>query len=187
MQFNAELQQGLKLIDNNKFEQALAVAITIQEGFPFKYEGYHLAAIACQYLQNWKKSIGYLSEAIELNNTDAELFNLRGFAYLSLLDLNRAEVDFLMAIKTNDHAAAHRNLGLLLILRGDIADGLNYLLDLIKDKPNDPLNWVIVGDLLSGEGMHDKAQSYYKRALNIQTISTPASSVKAELLSEPTS
>lgn len=187
MQFNAELQQGLKLIENNKFDQALAIANTIQEGFPFRHEGYHLAAIACQYLQNWRKSIDYLSEAIELNNTDAELFNLRGFAYLSLLDLSRAEIDFLVAIKINDHAAAHRNLGLLLILRGEIAEGLNYLLDLIKDKPNDPLNWVIVGDLLTGEGMHDKAQSYYKRALNLQAVSSPKKSIELELLSEKTS
>lgn len=184
MQFNAELQKGLKLIETNKFTEAQTIALSIQEKYPSKFEGYHLAAIACQYLAQWKQSIDFLTKAIELNSQDAELYNLRGFALLSLLTLNKAEADFLTAIKINDHSAAHRNLGLLLILRGDIAEGLNYLLDLIKDKPNDPLNWVIVGDLLTGEGMHDKAQSYYKRALNLQSTTSPKRVIQEEILSE---
>jgi tetratricopeptide (TPR) repeat protein len=184
MQFNAELQKGLEFIETNKFESAISIAKSMQNTFPTKYEGYHLAAIACQYLQDWKQSIAFLTQAINLNNSDAELFNLRGFAYLSLLDLTKAEVDFLVAIKIADHAAAHRNLGLLLILRGDIAEGLNYLLDRIKDEPSDPLNWVIVGDLLTGEGMHDKAQSYYKRALSLQSTNSPISVEKEKILSE---
>ena len=184
MHFNAELQQGLEFIETNKFDKSLLIAESIQNKYPTKFEGFHLAAIANQYLQNWEQSIGFLTQAIELNSQDAELFNLRGFAQLSLLSLNKAEVDFLVAIKLNDHAAAHRNLGLLLILRGNIAEGLNYLLDRIKDKPNDPLNWVIVGDLLTGEGMHDKAQSYYKRALSLQSINTPKSVKKEQILSE---
>lgn len=183
MQFNAELQKGLEFIDKNKFEDALSTALSIQQNYPSKYEGYHLAAIACQYLQKWDDSILFLTQAIKHNNSDAELYNLRGFAYLSLLDITKAEVDFLSAIKLTDHAAAHRNLGLLLILRGDIAEGLNYLLDRIKDEPNDPLNWVIVGDLLTGEGMHDKAQSYYKRALSLQSINKTVYTDQEKVLS----
>lgn len=169
MDYQTELQQGLAFVEDRQVDKALKSAKSLIFLDPKKADGYHLAAICHQYLQNWNSSIPFLDLAIQYQPTNDELYNLRGFAYLSRMQFSQAEYNFMLAIKFGDHSAAHRNLGLLFIMRGEIAEGLNYLMDRVKDEPKDPLNWILIGDLLAGEGFTEKAKTYYKQALNMQS------------------
>lgn len=167
MNYLADLEEGLKLIDTQQFEAAFKVASKLQEIAPDAADGYHLAAIACQYEMRWEDSIHFLDEAIARAEEHSQLFNLRAFALMCLQRYEEAENDLQVSIGFEDNPTAHRNMGMLKILRGEIAEGLNYLMDRIHAEPNDPYNWVIMGDLIIGEGMQEKAISYYQKALSI--------------------
>lgn len=167
MNYQHELQHGLALIENQEFDTALQIAKRLQQMQPDSADGFHLAAIACQYRLRWEESIAYIDQAVALAKEHSQLFNLRAFALMSLNRYEEAEKDLIISIRFDDNPAAHRNFGMLKILQGNIAEGLNYLMDRIQTQPNDPYNWVVVGDLIMGEGLEKKALSYYQKALSL--------------------
>lgn len=167
MNFDEQLQKGIQLIEERKFNESLEIARQLQEMEEEAAEGYHLEAIIMQHQERWQESVNALDKAIDNAEHDPGLRNLRGFANMSMNELDEADSDFDKAIELEDFEPAHRNKVLVMILRDQGDQAINYLIDRIKNKPGDPENWIMMGDLMKRGGYEEKAQTYYEKALEI--------------------
>jgi tetratricopeptide (TPR) repeat protein len=164
MEFEKLLEEGTKLIEQKEYDEALKIAKKIQREDNESADGYHLEAIAKQHLQEWEDSIDALDRAIDKSPYDAGLYNLRGFAEMSLTRYAKAEKDFEEAIDLEDFEPAHRNMVLLKILQEKGNEAINYLLERIKANPKNVENWILMGDLMMRGGQEEKAKTYYAQA-----------------------
>ncbi len=164
MDYNDQIQEGIRLINAGEYQASIDLAATIQKNQPDTADGFHLEAIGKQHLYQWEESIKALNKAIELAPYDAGLYSLRAFAKMSTEDFVGAEKDLHEAIKLENFEPAHRNLVILYILRDQSQKAIDYLLERLKTNPKDVDNWVLMGDLMQRVGMDDKAQSYYEQA-----------------------
>ncbi len=164
MDFENKLKEGVELLNENKYKESLDIAKELQEQEPDEADAYRLEAMVMQKQNQWENSEEALDNAIECDDTKSNLYNLRGFARLNQEKLDEAEEDFKKAIEIDDSAAAHRNLVLHKIMNNDTNEGLTYLLQRIKEDPQDIENWILMGDLMQRAGQGDKAKSYYEQA-----------------------
>jgi Flp pilus assembly protein TadD len=164
MDFEELLEKATKLIEQKEFDEALKVAKELQKEDPESADGFHVEAIAKQHQQEWEDSVYALDKAIDKSPYDAGLFNLRGFAEMSMSRYAKAEEDFNQAIELEDFEPAHRNLILLKILQDKGNEAINYLLERIKSNPKDVENWILMGDLMMRGGQEEKAKTYYAQA-----------------------
>lgn len=162
--FEEQLQKGIQLVEERKYNESLEIARELQNMESDAAEGFHLEAIVMQHQQQWQESVVALNKALENAEHDPGLFNLRGFAYMSMNELENAESDFDKAIEIEDFEPAHRNKVLLKILQNKGNEAIDYLIDRIKNKPRDPENWIMMGDLMRRGGQEEKAHSYYEQA-----------------------
>lgn len=167
MDFNEKIQEAIRLINEENFDDATTLAKEIQESDPESPDGFHLEAIALQHKFEWQESIKALNKAIENAPYDASLYSVRAFAKMSMEDLIGAEKDLDEAIDLEDYEPAHRNKVILSIIKNDSEAAINYLLDRIHNNPEDFENWVLMGDLMKKVGMDEKAETYYEQAKKI--------------------
>lgn len=164
MDFEKKLKEGVEQVNEENFKKSLEIAKDLQEEFPEESDSYRLEAMVMQKQNQWENSEEALDKAIECDDSKSNLYNLRGFARLNQEKLDEAEEDFKKAIDIDDSAAAHRNLVLHKIMDNQTNEGLSYLLDRIKEDPQDIENWILMGDLMQRAGQSDKAKSYYEQA-----------------------
>lgn len=164
MTFEEQLEEGLSLLHEGDYDHALDISHQLQKMEPESAEGYHLEGMVFQKLNQWEKSIEALDTAIEKDDENSGYYNLRGFAHLQLENLDEAIEDFDKAIDLDDSAAAHRNKVLHMIMTDQGNDAIQYLLNRIKQNPQDVENWILMGDLMQRAGQGDKARSYYEQA-----------------------
>ena len=162
--FEEQLQKGIQLVEERKFNESLEIARELQGMESDAAEGFHLEAIVMQHQQQWHESVVALDKALQNAENDAGLYNLRGFAYMSMDKLDEAESDFDQAVELENFEPAHRNKVLLKILQNKGNEAIDYLIDRIKQKPSDPENWIMMGDLMRRGGQEEKARSYYEQA-----------------------
>jgi tetratricopeptide (TPR) repeat protein len=82
-------------------------------------------------------------------------------------ELKEAEEDFDKAIELDDFAGAHRSKVMLMLMTERGAEAIPYTIDRIKKSPQDPENWILMGDMIKRGGQADKAATYYEQALKI--------------------
>lgn len=164
MDFEAQLEEGLSLLEEEDYDHALDISHQLQRMEPESVDGYHLEAMVMQKLNQWEKSIKALDKAVTKNDQKSGLYNLRGFANLQLENLDEAKEDFDTAIDLDDSAAAHRNRVLHMIMSDQGDKAIEYLLDRIRNNPKDVENWILMGDLMQRAGQGDKARTYYEQA-----------------------
>jgi|AntRauTorckE6833_2_1112554.scaffolds.fasta_scaffold51941_1 tetratricopeptide (TPR) repeat protein len=157
-------EQGIARLQEEDYDGALNAARELQELEEDTADGYHLEALVYQYQFDWEKSIEALDKAIDCAPYDADLFNIRGFAHLSLGDFKKANTDFEEAINLEDLEAAHRNIVLMHILQDDSEAGIEYLVKRLQHDPEHIENWIFMGDLMMKAGLEDKAKTYYEEA-----------------------
>lgn len=162
--FDDIIARGVEAIESGKLEEALKIALEAQEKDDTSADGYHLEAIAYQHQYKWDESLNCLHKAIEHAPYDASLYSLRGFAYMSLEQMDKAQADFDEAISLEDFEAAHRNLVLLKISQGKTQEAVDYLIGRIQTKPEDSDNLTLMGNLLKIVGEEEKAQTYFDEA-----------------------
>jgi tetratricopeptide (TPR) repeat protein len=162
------LESGLKALESSDFAGALKIAQEIISQFPTDSEGYHLEGLTYQSEQSWENSITSFTNAIGESPYDPNLYNFRGFAYMNLGEMTKAEIDFKEAIDLEDFEPAHRNYVLWLILKDRIDEAIEYLTNRIQTKQNDSENFLMMGDLLSRAGYTENAESYFKVAKELK-------------------
>jgi len=164
MGFEEELEKGIQLVEEKKYDESLEIAHKLQKMEPESAEGYHLQAIIMQHQKRLDESIKVLDKAIEKSPYDAKLYNQRGFAKMSTDKPKEARKDFEEAIELEDFEPAHRNLVLVDILEGKGNEAVPYLYERIKENPQDVENWILMGDIMSQGGQEEKARGYYEQA-----------------------
>lgn len=162
--YEERIEDGIALLQEEEYDDALSVARELQEMEENTADGYHLEALVYQYQFDWEKSIESLDKAIDCAPYDADLFNIRGFAYLSLGNYEKAKTDFKEAIDLEDLEAAHRNIVLMHILQDKSEEGIEYLVERLQNDPEQVENWIFMGDLMMKAGLEDKAKTYYDEA-----------------------
>ena len=164
MSFEETLEEGLASLREGDYDESLDIARSLQKMEPDEADGFHLEAMVFQKLNQWEHSVEALEKAIELEPENSGYYNLRGFARLQLEELEEARDDFSKAIDLDDSPAAHRNLVLYKIMSDQGNEAISYLLDRIKQNPQDVENWILMGDLMQRAGQTEKARSYYQQA-----------------------
>lgn len=168
MEFNDRIKEGIRLINEEAYEEAIALAKQIQESDPDSDDGFHLQAIAEQHLYLWQDSITSLNKAISQAPYNASLYSLRAFAKMSTEDFLGAQKDLQEAIELEDFEPAHRNMVILLIVKNKSDEAIEYLIERLKKNPKDVDNWILMGDLMKRVGMDDKADTYYNEARKLE-------------------
>lgn len=168
MDINELVQKGIAALEADNFDEAMSVAVQLQQEMPKQSVGYHLEGLIQQSQTQWELSISAFNKAIEQSPYDPALFNFRGFAYLNTGNMAEAEKDFKEAISLEDYEPAHRNWVLWLIVNDRIQEAIDYLTLRIQTKQDDPENFLLMGDLMQRSGMVEKAQTYYDVAKELQ-------------------
>lgn len=164
MSFEEKFKKGYELLHEQDLDHSLDVARELQKMKPDLPEGYMLEAEVMQKLNQWEPSIESLNDAIEKDDSNGRLYNLRGYAHLNLDEVEKAGNDFQKAIELDDLPSAHRNLVLYKLISGKGDKAIQYLLDRIKADPQDIENWILMGDLMKKGGHEAKARTYYEQA-----------------------
>lgn len=167
MSFEERHKKGYELLHEKDLDKSLDVARELQRINPEAPEGYTLEGEVMQKLNQWDSSIKSFSDAIEKDNENGRLYNLRGYSYLNQDEPDKACEDFERAIALDDLPAAHRNMVLYKLMSGQGEKAIQYLLDRIRSTPKDVENWILMGDLMKKGGHEEKAKTYYQQALKM--------------------
>lgn len=167
MNFEEKLNKGFELLREKDIDYALDVARELQKDEPEAHEPFYLEALVMQQLNQWDEAQKSIEKALELEDENAAYYNLRGNVRMQLEKLDEAEKDFKKAIEINDNAAAHRNMVMLMLMTDRGQEAIPYLITRIKQSPQDPENWILMGDMIKKGGQTDKAKTYYEQALKI--------------------
>lgn len=167
MSFEEKHKKGYELLHEKDLDKSLDTARDLQKLNPDAPEGFTLEGEVMQNLNQWEASINSFNEAIEKENSNGRLYNLRGYSYLNSDNAEKAREDFEKAIELDDLPSAHRNLVLYKIMSGKAQDAISYLLDRIRAQPRDVENWILMGDLMKKGGHDEKARTYYEQALKM--------------------
>lgn len=167
MSFEERHKKGYELLHEKDLDESLDVARELQRINSNAPEGYTLEGEVMQKLNQWEASVKSLTDAIEKDDDDGRLFNLRGYSYLNLDQPEKAKDDLERAIALDDLPAAHRNMVLYKLMNGEGEKAIRYLLDRIRSSPKDVENWILMGDLMKKGGHDAKAKTYYEQALKM--------------------
>jgi tetratricopeptide (TPR) repeat protein len=167
MSFEERHKKGYELLHEKDLDESLDVARELQRINPDAPEGYTLEGEVMQKLNQWESSVKSFTDAIEKDDDNGRLFNLRGYSYLNLDENDKAKDDFDRAIALDDLPAAHRNIVLHKLMNGEGQKAIQYLLDRIRNSPKDVENWILMGDLMKKGGHDEKAKTYYEQALKM--------------------
>lgn len=167
MSFEETHKKGYELLHEKDLDKSLDTARQLQRMKPDAAEGFTLEAEVMQKLSQWEASITSLNQAIEKDSDNGRLYNLRGYAYLSLEEEDKAKEDFEKSIALDDLPTAHRNLVLYKLASGKGSEAIQYLLDRIRKDPHDVENWILMGDLMMKGGHDEKAKTYYQQVLKM--------------------
>ena len=167
MSFEERHKKGYELLHEKDLDESLDVARELQRINPNAPEGYTLEGEVMQKLNQWDSSVKSFSDAIERDDDNGRLFNLRGYSYLNLDKPGKAKEDLERAIALDDLPAAHRNMVLHKLMNGEGQKAIQYLLDRIRSTPKDVENWILMGDLMKKGGHDQKAKTYYEQALKM--------------------
>lgn len=180
MSFEERHKKGYELLHEKDLDESLDVARELQRINSDAPEGYTLEGEVMQKLNQWESSVKSFTDAIEKDEDDGRLFNLRGYSYLNLDEASKAKEDFERAIALDDLPAAHRNMVLHKLMNGEGQKAIQYLLDRIRSSPKDVENWILMGDLMKKGGHDQKAKTYYEQALKMD----PGNEYVKDLLEE---
>ena len=167
MNFEEKLNRGFELLREKEIDFALDTARELQKEDEDAPEAYYLEALVMQQLNQLDISLAAVNKAIELADDNAVYFNLRGNIYMQKEELEKAESDFDKAIELDDNSAAHRNKVMLMLMTQRGQEAIPYLINRIKQDPQDSENWILMGDMIKKGGQVDKARTYYEQALKI--------------------
>lgn len=167
MSFEERHKKGYELLHEKDLDESLDVARELQRINADAPEGYTLEGEVMQKLNQWESSVKSFTDAIEKDDEDGRLFNLRGYSYLNLDKPDKAKEDLERAIALDDLPAAHRNMVLHKLMNGEGQKAIQYLLDRIRSSPKDVENWILMGDLMKKGGHDQKAKTYYEQALKM--------------------
>jgi Tfp pilus assembly protein PilF len=167
MNFEEKLNHGFELLQDKDIDHSLDIAREIQKEHPESHEAHYLEALIMQQLNQLDRSLESISKAMGLDENNASYHNLRGNLYMQQEKLEQAEKDFDRAIEVAELPAAHRNKVMLMLMTDRGQEAIPYLIDRIKKDPQDPENWILMGDMIKRGGQDDKARTYYEQALKI--------------------
>ena len=180
MSFEERHKKGYELLHEKDLDESLDVARELQRINPDAPEGYTLEGEVMQKLNQWDSSVKSFSDAVERDEDNGRLFNLRGYSYLNLDKPDKAKEDLERAIALDDLPAAHRNMVLHKLMSGEGQKAIQYLLNRIRSTPKDVENWILMGDLMKKGGHEQKAKTYYEQALKMD----PGNEYVKDLLDE---
>lgn len=167
MNFEEKLNRGFELLQDKDIDHSLDIARELQKENADAHEAYYLEALIMQQLNQYDMSLTSIEKAMSIADDNAAYFNLRGNLYLQKEELKKAEDDFDKAIEASDSAAAHRSKVMLMLMTDRGQEAIPYLIGRIKASPQDPENWILMGDMIKRGGQTDKARTYYEQALKI--------------------
>ncbi len=167
MSFEEKLNRGFELLQEKDIDHALDIARDLQKEDKELHEAIYLEALVMQQLNQYDLGVKIISKALEIDAENAVYFNLRGNMLMQNDKTDEAEGDFNKAIELADLPSAHRNLIMLMLMTDRGKDAIPYLIERIKKAPQDPENWILMGDIISRGGQKDKAKTYYEQALKL--------------------
>src|SRR5262245_27247035 len=131
-----------------------------------------LAKMATLYLHNDNfspRAIEYLDQAITLSPRSADLYNLRGIAYSTSGDGDRADADFRKVTELSPKAAeAHMNRGVDFLRQGDFDRAIDALKHAIGVNPKLAMAVSNLGTAYLKKGDLDAAIDSYNRAIALK-------------------
>lgn len=123
-EFRAQIHYNTGVCFYQLKQQAKAVEeFNLANRFNPNYEKSFYALGMAQYeLKNWQAAEEAFRGALRINNQNGETWFDLAFVYLAQKDYDAANKAFQKAVeyKTNDAAIAHNNLGVILVLNGDV-------------------------------------------------------------------
>jgi Flp pilus assembly protein TadD/septal ring-binding cell division protein DamX len=92
---------GLKLIDQQRYEEAIQAFSTAIQIIPRDYQAYNYRGVAWALMGKYDKAIADYNKALEIRPRYAEAYNNRGFARTENGDLSNALNDYTRALEIN--------------------------------------------------------------------------------------
>ncbi|MGW8302043.1 MAG: tetratricopeptide repeat protein, partial [Desulfobacterales bacterium] len=92
---------GLKLIGQQRYEEAIQAFSTAIEIIPRDYQAYNYRGVAWALMGKYDKALADYNKALEIRPRYAEAYNNRGFARTQNGDLSNALNDFARALEIN--------------------------------------------------------------------------------------
>ena len=92
---------GLKLIDQQRYEEAIQAFSTAIQIIPRDYQAYNYRGVAWALMGKYDKAIADYNKALEIRPRYAEAYNNRGFARTENGDLSKALNDYTRALEIN--------------------------------------------------------------------------------------
>ena len=93
--------KGLKLIGQQRYDEAIQAFSTAIEIIPQDYQAYNYRGVAWALKRNYDKALADYNKALEIRPRYAEAYNNRGFARIQRGDLSNALNDYGRALKIN--------------------------------------------------------------------------------------
>ncbi len=93
--------KGLKLIGQQRYDEAIQAFSTAIEIIPQDYQAYNYRGVAWALKGNYDKALADYNKALEIRPRYAEAYNNRGFARTQHGDLSNALNDYARALKIN--------------------------------------------------------------------------------------
>ncbi len=169
-QFAAYYGLGLSQMHRNNIDKAIENFNTVVElvgDFEFTH---HLLARCYRQKKDHTKIIIHCEKAIEHGHEDAEIYIIKGEAYLNLGESTKATECFDKAKELDtSNFASHLGLASAASLDGKYDEALKLVDDALRVSPNSPQALAARGDLLYREGNFDNAAESYKN----QSLASP--------------
>ena len=162
--------KGLKLLGQQRYDEAIQAFSTAIEIIPRDYQAYNYRGVARALKGNYSKALADYDKAIEIRPRYAEAYNNRGFARTQLGDLNNALKDFARALKINPFFVdAYNNMAWILATSADqqFRDGaraVKLALKAVELKP-DVVSLDTLAAAYAAAGNFDAAVDTQKRAI----------------------
>ena len=117
---------------------------------------------------NYMQTINDLSKYVEINKENALAYNTLGKAYAAFGNLDKAMINFQMAIKLDPkYYEAVKNLGYVYYDEGDFNKAISLFENAIKINPKYDTAYNALGNAYDELKNYKKAISYYTKAVSI--------------------
>ena len=124
---------------------------------------HHLMARCYRHKNQLEKVLYHCEKAIEYGHEDAEIYLLRGEAYLNMRDSQNAVTCFKKSLELDStYSASKLGLASAASLDGDISKALEVISDIITETPQSTQALAARGDLLYHGGEFKSAEEDYK-------------------------
>ncbi len=161
-------KQGMTLLENGDYEDAYQHMLQIVEEDPLNEEALLGLSMAARMGGQKDQAVSGISRLLKLNPDNALAYNLSGLIAAEGGNLDHAKELFSKAIeKDGELLDARRNYAEILLMTGEFQEGIQYLMDIIAQYPDDIMTLLRLASLNIEAGHLEEALTLAKKVLEI--------------------